>query len=249
MAERLLFMSLIPSPRHTKSDIACWAELERADRAHSHSRMLQRNWRRCLEKIKEFIDAGPCHCATSWGKDSVVTCYAVMETDPKVPLCWIRVEPVKSPECEQVRDIFLKKFPKAIYHEIEVQCRHDDEGWHATGTLEEGARRAHELFGTKRTILGIRAEESTHRAMRVYRYGENTANKSAPLGMATQADVFALMSLYDLPIHPAYAMLGGGQWPREHLRVASLGGHRGRLMGRYEWEQRYYGDELRRLGE
>lgn len=222
--------------------------MERADRAHSHSSGLRRKWDRALELAREFVAAGPCHCATSWGKDSVICATAVLTVSPTTPLCWIRVEPVKSPECEQVRDLFLQRFDQADYNEIEVVCPRDAEGWHATGTLEAGAMRCQEMFGP-RTILGIRAEESSHRELSIFRHGQNTDNKSRPCGLLTQSDVFALLSKFDLPIHPAYAMTGGGRWPRQHLRVASLGGHRGRGMGRYEWEQEYYSDELRRLGE
>jgi phosphoadenosine phosphosulfate reductase len=171
-----------------------------------------------------------------------------MTVAPKTPLCWIRVEPVKSPECVLVRDVFLRRFPKCDYHETEVVCEKDEDGWHATGTLEKGIKILDERFGP-RTILGIRAEESSHRFLSIASSGCNTKNKSRPCGSLTEKDVFGLLSMHDLPIHPAYAMTGGGRWPREHLRVASLGGKRGQGFGRLEWEREYYADELRRIGE
>ncbi|TXH99574.1 MAG: hypothetical protein E6Q76_19695 [Rhizobium sp.] len=61
------------------------------------------------------------------------------------------------------------------------------------------------------------------------------------------ADVFAYLAFHGLPVHPNYAMLGAGRWPREYLRTAPLGGKRGDQFGRAEWEREYYGDVLRRL--
>lgn len=237
---------LIKSDRHTARDLAEWREYERADKTHCNSRMLGRNWRRALEAIRQFTAAGACWCGVSWGKDSVVTAHAVMTVSPHVPLRWIRVEPIKSPECEEVRDSFLKLHPRCDYDEVEVWCTASDGDWHASGTLEAGSKVVCDALG-ERTILGIRASESTTRAMRVFRYGENTKNRSAPLGLLTTDDVFAKLYQYGLPVHPAYAMTGGGRWPRKHLRVSSLGGQRGRGHGRLEWEQEYYGDVLNRL--
>lgn len=237
---------LIPSPRHTAADLRLWRELEAADRAHSHSRMLGRNYRRCEEIAKEFLAAGPAYVAVSWGKDSVAVAHLVLSIAPTTPLCWIRVAPIASPECSLVRDAFLKRHASAEYHEIEAWCERDDAGWHATGSLERGIAEAERLLG-ERTILGIRANESSVRHLRVFGLGPNTPRKSAPLAYLTVPDVFGILSMFDLPIHPAYAMLGGGRWARDSLRVASLGGKRGDGIGRAEWESEYYGDELRRI--
>lgn len=238
---------LINSGRHTASDLHVWAESVKADRAHARSSSLGRAWRRCEENVREFIAAGPCWCGVSWGKDSVVAAHLALSVDPTIPLRWIRVEPIKSPDCEAVKDAFLHLHPMANYQEVEVWCERDESGWHATGTLERGVAAVESKLGG-RTILGIRAEESPTRAMRVFGYGPNTQRRSAPLGSITQQDVFALMELHGLPVHPAYAMTGGGRWPRRHLRVSSLGGKRGEGHGRAEWEQEYYGDVLRRIG-
>ena len=80
-------------------------------------------------------------------------------------------------------------------------------------------------------------------------WGESSPNTCAPIGWWTARDVFAYLHLHGLPVHPAYAMTRGGLWPRDRIRVASLGGQRGRGAGREEWERLYYGDELRRIGE
>ena len=60
-------------------------------------------------------------------------------------------------------------------------------------------------------------------------------------------ETFGYLAAHDLPVHPAYAMLGGGRWERDRIRVASLGGRRGDGIGRAEWEREYYSDVLNRL--
>lgn len=237
---------LIPSDRHTRADLELWAELERADKAHANSRMLWRNYRRCEEFVREFLNAGPAYCSVSWGKDSVVIAHLVLSIRPATPLCWIRVEPIKSPDCELVRDAFLRLHPKTDYSEVEIWCDRSDGEWHATGTLEAGITQAQKQLGN-RVILGLRGDESSTRQLRMWAHGINTERTSAPLAYLTANDIFAVLQSRSLPVHPAYAMLGGGRWQRHHLRVASLGGKRGDGHGRAAWEQEYYGDVLRRL--
>lgn len=40
-----------------------------------------------------------------------------------------------------------------------------------------------------------------------------------------------LRSEHNLPVHPAYAMLGSGRWPREHIRVGCIDDPEGAEMG------------------
>lgn len=237
---------LIPSHRHTESDLYVWKEHERGDRAHAASHSLGRKARQAADYIAEFAEAGPCWCSVSWGKDSTLLAHMAYQCDRSMPLVWIRVEPICNPDCIAVRDEFMRKHPEANYREVVVQCERDESGWHASGTLEAGAASARIDHG-ERVMLGIRATESTTRALRVWTHGANTERCSAPLGHLTEQDVFALLHQFRLPVHPAYAMLGGGRWQRQHLRVSSLGGRRGDGIGRAEWEREYYGDVLRRL--
>lgn len=236
---------LIRSPRHTSADLECWKELERADRARSHSRMLGRNYRRCAEWAKEFLQAGPAWCGVSWGKDSVLLAHLLLSIDKSVPLRFVRVEPIVNPDCAAVRDAFLATHA-CDYQEAVVHCTSDASGVHATGTLEAGFRAICGELG-ERYVSGVRTEESGMRSLRFMSYGANTHRTSAPLSLLPTSDVFALLYRERLPIHPAYAMLGGGRWDRHRIRVASLGGKRGDGHGRAEWEQEYYGDVLRRL--
>jgi phosphoadenosine phosphosulfate reductase len=96
-------------------------------------------------------------------------------------------------------------------------------------------------------MLGIRADESSGRRIRTLRWGLNSPNGSAPIAKWSTQDVFSYLAVNDLPVHPAYAMLGGGRWPRERLRVAEIGDSHGTGGGRREWEMEYYGDVLRRI--
>jgi len=83
--------------------------------------------------------------------------------------------------------------------------------------------------------------------MSIGHLGLDTGASFRPIGRWRQADVFSYLHHHHLPVHPAYAMLGGGRWPRRHIRVHSIGGERGTEHGRREWEQEYYGDVLRRI--
>ena len=72
-------------------------------------------------------------------------------------------------------------------------------------------------------------------------------DRASQLAFWRAADVFAYLAQRGLPVHPAYGYLGGGRWARERLRVAEIGDTHGRLSGRGEWEQEYYGDLLHKI--
>lgn len=229
---------LIRSPRHRPDDLALWRRWEAVDRARG--RHLARKTSRAVEALRSFAAAGPCYAGTSWGKDSVVVAHLVATTCPEVPLVWIRVEPIANPDCALVRDAFLARW-RCRYAEIVRRCAVDDDGEvHATGTLESGFKEAASRYGP-RHVSGVRADESAQRKLRVMRWGESTEMTCAPIARWTSRDVFAYLAHHDLPVHPAYACLGGGRWDRERIRVASLGGRRGQGHGRAIWEREYYG--------
>lgn len=160
-----------------------------------------------------------------------------------VPIVWVRVEPIKSPECIAVRDEFLKRFDHP-YHEETVWCRQDEEGWHATGTLQKGFTNAEKAIGIKRSLRGIRGAESGTRKYLMERAGQVSKNSCRPIGYWSGQDVFAYLHAFDLPIHPAYAMSFGGMLDRDRIRVSSIGGKRGTGFGRDAWEAKYYEHEL-----
>jgi phosphoadenosine phosphosulfate reductase len=232
---------LIPSHRHTAEDLRLWREHERADRQHASR--LDAKIERAIDTVRHFASE-PCYAGISWGKDSVVLAHLIAISGMQIPTVWFRVEPIKNPGCEAVRDAFLQVWT-LNYCEIERWCTWDN-GWHASGTLESAAAEAEQAFGVRR-ILGIRGDESNVRRLTCLRNGEASENSCRPLAWWTAQDVMGYLTRFDLPIHPVYAMLGGGRYDRKWLRVASLGGRRGDGIGRQQWEREYYGDCLRRI--
>lgn len=236
---------LLASERHSRADLAVWEEQEAADQIHGSTPRAATRRAYAVKTIADFVICGPCYASVSWGKDSLVLAHLVRLAAPRTPLVWVRVEPIANPDCVLVRDAFLAAFP-GPYEEIEVRCERDANGWHATGTLEHGFQEAVRRFG-RRYINGVRADESGIRKLMMRRLGLVGLHTCRPLGWWSAQDVYGHLAHHELPIHPSYAMCGGGRWPREHLRVSSLGGRRGDQFGRNEWEREYYGDVLRRL--
>lgn len=242
---------MIRVSRHTAADLELWAEFEIADKVNGASCSLEKKADKAIDDICAFVLDKRCYAGVSWGKDSLVLAHLVWRATGilrhAIPLVWVRVEPISNPDCEHVRDRFLERH-FVDYHEIVEHCTRDVLGdWHATGTLERGFDRAADIAGAARHLSGVRGDESGERTRRMRRWGTTTIRTCAPIGWWTHADVFGYLAHHDLPVHPAYAMLGGGRYPRERLRVASLGGRRGDGYGRAEWEREYYGTALRRL--
>lgn len=230
---------LIPSHRHTVKDLELWRDYEATDLLHAET--IESKVNRSLDAIQAFTGQS-CYGSVSWGKDSVVMSHLIYRSAPNVPLWFVRpVNRQRTPERDLVRDAFLDRFP-VIYDEIDVP-------YSKQATDQECENLFFAAFRSigPRHITGIRADESTGRKIRMFRHGLESPNTLAPLGWWTAADVFAYLAKHNLPVNPAYAMLGGGRWDRSQLRVDDLGGNRGRGIGREEWEREYYGDVLRRL--
>lgn len=234
---------LMTSPRHSEDDLRLWREFEESDLVHASS--IKHKSEMALKTIRDFAHS-PCYVSVSWGKDSIVLAHLAAISGYEIPLVWIRVEPIKNPDCLDVRDAFLSVWD-CEYKEIEIHCAKSSQGWSAKGTLESGIRECHKRFG-KRALLGIRAEESGSRRISCFANGTDTKFKCRPLAFWTAQDVFSYLALHQLPVHAAYGCLGGGFYDRERIRVSSLSGKRGRGNGRHDWERQYYGDEMRRLG-
>lgn len=236
---------LIQCHRHTTADLALWRSLESADCLRARRRDFTRQVERALAAMEAFINAGPCYLGVSWGKDSVVVAHLLWQLGRPALAAYVKPAPTANPYSDEVRTAFLSRF-YLPYVEIPVRIAADEEEVKALGdAYERGFRRAERLCGSVRYISGVRAEESRAREMRQLRWGESSPNTCAPITRWTTADVFAYLAHYDLPVHPNYAMTGGGRYERNRLRVGSLGGWRGRNMGRAEWETEYYGDLLR----
>lgn len=238
---------LVTHNRLSREDLRAWERAEVFDGHLSRVRAFDRTVDQSVEILRAFLDAGGGYCGVSWGKDSVVVADLVQRVAPATPIVWVRVDPIANPDCELVRDTFLRRHPDSRYDEINVRCRHDAGGWHATGTLEAGFAVAAERYGD-RYVSGIRGEESGHRTMRMRTYGPATERTCAPIGWWSGAEVFAYLHARGLPVHPAYAATFGGRLDRHRIRVAALGGRRGLGHGRAEWERHYYREECEALG-
>lgn len=238
---------LIPSPRVTPEDLRVWHERTRADAVYASLKSFRAKCDAARSTAAAFAQVAPCYASVSWGKDSMVIAHLVVRLREQsgivVPIVWVRVEPIKNPDCIAVRDEFFRRFDHP-YHEEEVWCRQDVDGWHATGTLQKGFHDAEKALGTKRSLRGIRSAESGTRKHLMKRSGQFSKNACRPIGFWSGQDVFAYLHAFDLPIHPAYAMSMGGMLDRDRIRVSSIGGKRGGGMGRDAWEAAYYGNEL-----
>jgi phosphoadenosine phosphosulfate reductase len=244
---------LIVSRRHAGADLELWRELERADQVVGEKILRSGRLAESHRAVFEFATEGPCYAGISWGKDSVVLACLLWHAARAVPLVHLR--PTNhNPDCDAVRDAYFRAYPGQSYEEVAVDygdlhrrslpdCvldRETDERWGAA--IRETERRF-----AGRHILGIRSAESFGRMIRTMRWGLSTPRSCAPIARWKTADIFGFLAAARLPVHPAYAMLGGGRWPRERLRVAEIGDTHGKGSGRREWETEYYGDVLRRL--
>lgn len=228
---------LIDSPRITPADRAVWARHEFYDRIAARDPRWPVREERARRVIADFLARGPAFVGVSWGKDSVVVAHLAIQVDPGIPLRrMVRDRPVpgrpENPDCDRVEEAFLDRFPHVDYEVYPVRA----------DVLDRLAVMDRELGG--RHISGVRAEESTERRISAAVHGDATARACRPILRWSTADVFAYLYRHELPVHPAYAMTGGGAWSRERIRVHELGGDHGRGAGRWEWERLYYGDVL-----
>lgn len=237
---------MIESRRHRPGDLDAWRRLTCLDTMHAKSRSLTALEERALEVVAKFIQEGPAQISVSWGKDSVVVAHLATRLGHG-PLAWYPAGEIENPECVLVRDAFLKDFDVKY---IEIEAGLDTDEWNK---LEghDGAQVAFEVASrsvSRRYISGVRAEESGMRKLAMRVHGTRTKGTCRPIGWWKSEDVFAYLHKYNLPIHPAYAMLMGGRYPRDKIRVSTIGGSAGENMGRREWERYYYRDRLDILG-
>ena len=233
-------MPLIESPRFQPGDLAAWQAAAARDLVWADTPAYRERVEDAELRLYRWGRDKDFYAGTSWGKDSMALAHMLAQYLPGKPLVWIRVEPIKNPECLLVRDEFLRRFPAVRYDEITVHCRIDADGVpHATGTLEAGFAEAARRHGENH-ISGIRRHEAAGREKHYRASGGETDRTLAPLIRWTGDDVFAYLAQHDLPVHPVYAMSMGGVIDRSKLRVASLRGRSGTGMGRREWEDLYY---------
>lgn len=249
---------LLDSDRFLDGDREAWDALESFDRVLAQAPRIRSLEDRALSTILDFVSQGPAYVGVSWGKDSVCVAHLTLLADPKIPLASVVVEPSQNPDCARVRDKFLERWPSASYTEVRIESRErkvlvdgrlpDDYRFQGKSPFARGLAEITERHGP-RYISGVRGQESAVRSLAMRRYGSATKNTCRPIGHWRHPDVFAFLHRHDLPIHPAYAMTMAGALDRGRVRVSFLDGVTGRGRGRREWEEAYYPDVLRYIGE
>lgn len=245
---------LIKTDRHTKADMETWEDWEEIDHLESKKENLARKEYKAIENIRAFTNEHKCYLGVSWGKDSVVVADLALRNKVNISIINLRCMPSHNPECDKVRDAFLLLYPNCNYKEIIVNYGNVYSGnmpdhirdKYTDKLFYTGFKKACDLYGDSH-ISGVRAEESGSRNIRMKRWGISTDKTCAPIGWWKTVEVFAYLHKYNLPVHPNYAMLGGGRWDRNRIRVAEIGDVRGNGIGRSEWEKEYYRDILTKI--
>lgn len=245
---------LIDSLRLTGRDRQHWARIEEHyDGALAADPHLNRLEAQGVGAVREFAAGGDWYVSVSWGKDSVAAAHLALQAAPDARLVWVRSRHFEMPECEQVRDGFLRVHPHARYEEIEVELRNPKRGEPGYGTRHLDPSADHqdvlkeELTG--RYVSGLRAEESRVRRMSIGHRGLVTRNTCRPVGRWQATHIFAYLHREGLPVHPAYAMTAGGHYDRRWLRVhplCSAPPSRSAVYGgdHAAWEDLYYPDVI-----
>jgi phosphoadenosine phosphosulfate reductase len=244
---------LIKTDRHTKSDLELWDEYVKMDLVYYeiNKEKFDNKINKAINEIKDWYTDG--YSGTSWGKDSVTVCHLIYLSGLKIPIINLKIIPSQNPYCTYVRDEFLKKY-NIQYEEIKVDYtdilkRNLPDNLQDIETdkkFYKGFFEAGEKYGHKH-ISGVRASESSIRTLSRKKHGISTIKTCRPIIDWKEQDVFTYLAINDLPTHPNYAMLGGGRYERNRLRVAEVGDITGNNFGRKEWEQEYYPDILRRI--
>lgn len=243
---------LIVTAKHTRRELDHWRVLERIDRRYATTSIHRRRVERAQHELISFAAGGRCYAGVSWGKDSVCLAHIVATHAPHVPLVWIRIEPVRNPDCVLVRDAFLARHA-VTYDEIIMEYEPNETRWvegfgpQKTGEIPPAHVRGFAVASARhgdRHLSGIRAAESSRREARMRKDGHATRRTCAPLGWWRAEDVFGYLAAHELPVHPAYAYTLHGTRQRERLRVDALWGPTGTGHGRREWERYYYPEAL-----
>lgn len=237
---------LIPSHRHTKRDLELWSEMECADRVHGERLLASGKVERSVKALLAFAAGGPCHLCLSGGKDSTALAGIAMLAGLPLPAVWFRAVPKHNPDIPGLLDAIGVPY-EIVDYESPVPLRLTSLEAEAVADRNFMAACRHYQRSNGRRILGVRADESRVRLIKMRRWGLASPNSCTPLGWWTTADVFGFLAVAGLPVHPSYAMLGGGRWTRERLRIDALMGERGDGSGRADWEREYYGDVIAKL--
>jgi len=240
---------LLPSDRLTEKDIERWNNLIELDEIHSKSNGFLTRRDMTEEVISDFIASGkPYYVAVSWGKDSIVLADLFYKLGAKCKYIYLRNLGREPEGNQQVKKEFLKTHD-IEYVEIEYNyAKADSSYFNRKGEPAKWQNLLRELktkYGCH--VTGIRYDESAKRKRRFIMMGLETEYSFAPFRWFNAQDIFAYMHINDLPVHPNYAMSGGGRWDKYRIRVSAIGNKEGDGMGRAEWEKEYYQDILNRM--
>jgi len=240
---------IIVSDRIKKNDLEFWQEMIDIDRLHVMTPVFDSHESLTRQIIIDFAESKKDYfVAVSWGKDSVCLADMFYRIGYSPECVYIRNLTREPPENLLVRDEFLRIYPqfKDHYHEILYDYSTPDKTYfNKKGDAVKWQNILKDLkkqYGCH--VTGIRYDESAKRKRRFIFMGIETDFSFAPFRYFTVKDIFAYLYKYNLPIHPNYAMLGGGRWDKYRLRVAAIGNVEGDGMGRIEWEREYYADIL-----
>lgn len=205
---------------------------------------------------------GDVMVATSWGKDSVALCHLVLSVLGPVPLVHLS-SPYELPGGDHVVQYFA-----ARAEVVTLPCRTltDTIEWLRTIGLDHHrvdhsrtaiTRKADAMrawgaeHGRTVQLLGLRADEASHRRMRTARFGlvhtrRDGITIGTPIARWSVDDVWAYHAAHGLPHHALYEHETHGQTHRT-LRNAgwltTIGAERGRIA----WLHAHYPEQYRLL--
>src|SRR5690606_39314881 len=126
-----------------------------------------------------------------------------LQVNPRAVLRWARARHVEMPECEAVRDAFLRMHPEARYEEIEYVFRVPlrFEPGHDTAPSQDALKET--LTG--RYVSALRAQESRMRRISIVHRVLLTPNTSRPLAPLYAGPVIAHHHSACMLVHSACA--------------------------------------------
>ena len=225
---------LIELPEHSKRNLEIWRNLERTDTVWSKSSKFQNRVDETLRYLETFKDEEEIYIAVSWGKDSVTMLDLCLRAGLEFPTVHVVHDPIYNPYSLLVR---RKMFDTHNFDYVEVvqNCMEAN-----SDKLSASLIRKH--FG-ERSLLGLRAQESSARRISSAVHGAETKYTIRPLLKWTLQDVFSYLASRDLPAHPVYGFLDSPK-DREFIRVGVVGGPEGRNFSREELEKKVYTESL-----
>ena len=233
---------LIKCSRHTEKDINMWESYCEFDILYFliNERKIKLKIEAVLNEIYKFKAD---YISISWGKDSTVLAHLCK--DLQLPFVCFRNR-FENPYNDIVKNDFISKYSiNYIEYWSEITDKNYINEQVQFHTIK-AYKKAQKDYGDK-CILGIRQDESPSRTLSAIKFGISSKLKCRPLLRWSVNDIFAYLEKFELPVHPNYAMLGGGRYPRDKIRVGPLS--MGSQKGAELWEKEYYGDLLNRLNK